>query len=333
MSTSGKARLVLVGMGGIGCPAAWSLCAGTAGELVLIDDDVVDVSNLQRQILYATSDVGRPKVEAARDALLARYPAQRIIAVRARLTPVNADALLARADVVFDGTDDTPTKFVLNDLCVARGLPLVSAGAVGWRGQLLAVLPGGPCLRCLFEEPPEDATTCALAGILGAWAGVIGARAAMMAQSITVDPDNVMNTFSRDYLALDGWLGEVRHVTFRPRRGCPACAAATPVRCRPFRGDRPPMAKVRIPTPLRKYTAGAEEVVIEGKNVGELLANLETSHPGIKERIFDDKGAVRRFVNIFVRDEDIRTLQQLETPIADNDEVSIVPAIAGGSEG
>ena len=90
------------------------------------------------------------------------------------------------------------------------------------------------------------------------------------------------------------------------------------------------MAKVRIPTPLRKYTAGAEEVLIEGKNVAELLTNLEASHPGIRERIFDDKGAVRRFVNIFVRDEDIRFLQQLETPIADSDEVSIVPAIAGG---
>ena len=90
------------------------------------------------------------------------------------------------------------------------------------------------------------------------------------------------------------------------------------------------MAKVRIPTPLRKYTAGAEEVVAEGTNVAQLLADLERRFPGIKERIFDDKGAVRRFVNIFVRDEDIRFLQQLDTPITEHDEVSIVPAIAGG---
>ena len=90
------------------------------------------------------------------------------------------------------------------------------------------------------------------------------------------------------------------------------------------------MATVRIPTPLRKLTQGAEEVSAAGKNVGELIADLEAKFPGIKERICDDKGAVRRFVNIFVKDEDIRFAQNLETPVGENDEVSIVPAIAGG---
>ena len=90
------------------------------------------------------------------------------------------------------------------------------------------------------------------------------------------------------------------------------------------------MATVRIPTPLRKLTQGAEEVSAAGKNVGELIADLEAKFPGIKERICDDKGAVRRFVNIFVKDEDIRFQQNLDTPVGDNDEVSIVPAIAGG---
>jgi molybdopterin converting factor small subunit len=90
------------------------------------------------------------------------------------------------------------------------------------------------------------------------------------------------------------------------------------------------MATVRIPTPLRKLTQGAEEVSASGKNVGELIADLEAKYPGIKERICDEKGAVRRFVNIFVKDEDIRFQQNLETPVGDNDEVSIVPAIAGG---
>jgi sulfur-carrier protein len=90
------------------------------------------------------------------------------------------------------------------------------------------------------------------------------------------------------------------------------------------------MATVRIPTPLRKLTQGAEEVSVAGKNVGELIADLEAKFPGIKERICDDKGAVRRFVNIFVKDEDIRFQQNLDTPVGENDEVSIVPAIAGG---
>ncbi len=90
------------------------------------------------------------------------------------------------------------------------------------------------------------------------------------------------------------------------------------------------MALVRIPTPLRKLTANQEEVTVAGKNVGEIIAALEAAHPGIKERICDDKGQVRRFVNVFVRDEDIRFQQNLETPVGENDEVSIVPAIAGG---
>ena len=91
------------------------------------------------------------------------------------------------------------------------------------------------------------------------------------------------------------------------------------------------MATVRIPTPLRKYTQGQEEVRISGKTVGELIAGLEASYPGIKERICDDKGALRRFVNVFVKDEDVRFLQNLDTAVADSDEVSIVPAIAGGA--
>ncbi len=333
MSTSSsraRQHAVIVGVGGLGCPAAWALAASGVGRLTLIDADVVEESNLQRQILYTTADLGQRKVDAASAALLLRFPRLRTTPRRARLEADNAARLLLDADVVLDGTDDVEAKFVLNDVCLQLGVPLVSAGAVAWRGQLLAVLPGGPCLRCLFEAPPGDATSCALAGILGAWAGVVGARAAQLALQLLDDETADAATVRRDYLALDGWHDREQRVTFHPRVGCPACAAAAPVRFRSLRGERPVMAKVRIPTPLRKYTAGAEEVLIEGKNVAELLTNLEASHPGIRERIFDDKGAVRRFVNIFVRDEDIRFLQQLETPIADSDEVSIVPAIAGG---
>ena len=93
------------------------------------------------------------------------------------------------------------------------------------------------------------------------------------------------------------------------------------------------MATVRIPTPLRKYTKGQEEVTVAGNTVGELIASLEADYPGIKERICDDKGALRRFVNVFVKDEDVRFMKNLDTPVADGDEVSIVPAIAGGAEG
>lgn len=323
--TRAHRTVALVGMGGLGNPAALALGAAGVGHLVLLDDDSVDGSNLQRQILFAQSDIGQKKVDAAKQSLLARWPTLRVTALGERVTANNAARLLAGCSVVIDGTDDASAKFLLNDICLGLGVPLVSAGAVAWRGQLMVVLPEGPCLRCLFEAPPDDPATCALAGILGAWAGVVGAEAAALAIAI-LDGEPVC----RDYVALDGWLETRRHVTFSRRSDCPACVGAAPVRLPDSLSGAPVMAKVRIPTLLRKYTAGAEEVVAEGKTVGALLADLEARHPGIKERIFDDKGAVRRFVNIFVRDEDIRFLQQLETAVADNDEISIVPAIAGG---
>lgn len=313
-------------MGGIGNPAALALAAAGVGHLVLIDDDRVDGSNLQRQILFRDSDIGQKKVDAAKDGLLTRYPTLKVTALGERLDPQNAARLLAGIAVVLDGTDDASTKFLLNDVCLRLGVPLVSAGAVAWRGQLMAVLPDGPCLRCLFEAPPDDPATCALAGVLGAWVGVVGAEAAGLALQI-LDGESV----DRAYRARDGWLDTTRNVTFLRRNDCPACAAASPVRLPDSRKGAPvTMAKVRIPTLLRKYTAGAEEVVAEGATVAAVLADLEARHPGIKERIFDDKGAVRRFVNIFVGEEDIRFLQQLETNVPDNAELSIVPAIAGG---
>lgn len=325
-----RRHVAIVGMGGLGCPAALALASAGVEQLTLIDGDLVDESNLQRQILYAVADVGQRKVDAAATALAARHPGLVLGRAPVRLTADNAAALLGSADVVLDGCDDPDTKFLLNDRCLELGVPLISAGCVAWRGQLLAIAPGRPCLRCLFEAPPADVDSCALTGILGAWAGVVGARAAEWALAIL---DGGLATLPRGLVSLDGWAGSERLISFQSRSDCAACTAAATAgigrRMHTFRkGDA--MAKVRIPTPLRKYTAGAEEVEATGATVGAVLTDLEARYPGIRERIFDDKGAVRRFVNIFVRDEDIRFQKQLETPVADADEISIVPAIAGG---
>src|SRR5688572_12996228 len=152
-------------MGGIGCPLALALAG--AGRLVLVDDDTVELSNLARQILYRTEDVGAPKATAARAALL-RRGFRDVEAVPARFEEDSARALLHDADVVCDGSDNLETKFFVNDACVAARRPFVIGGVLRAAGQVFPVRPGvDACYRCLFEEPPGDLETCADAGVLG----------------------------------------------------------------------------------------------------------------------------------------------------------------------
>jgi molybdopterin synthase sulfur carrier subunit len=165
---------------------------------------------------------------------------------------------------------------------------------------------------------------------MGAAAGVVGTLEAALAHAILTDEaPSASAATGRDrrpgeLVVLDLYAGTRRRVTFRPRAACPACARS------PLAQKGEKMATVRIPTPLRKLTGGAEEVSASGKTVGELIADLERRYPGLRERICEPSGSLRRFVNVFVKDEDIRFLKNLETPVADTDEVSIVPAIAGG---
>lgn len=179
-------RVVVIGCGGLGVPAAWTLAAAGVGALTLWDDDRVELSNLHRQTLYREVDVGRAKVDALAAALQRRYPAVRVDRVAARLDSAGAvQAAIAGADAVFEGSDDAASKFATNDAVIAahrRGAATVAAiaGAVGRRGQLLLVRPGSACLRCAFEEPPaaEAAATCRVAGALGPAVGLVGSLAA-----------------------------------------------------------------------------------------------------------------------------------------------------------
>lgn len=169
---------MIVGVGGLGTAAATELVFGGIDRIGLVDGDRVELSNLHRQLLHGVADIGRPKAEVAAQKLAAVRASVRVDVNVERLTAANGEELLRGYDFVIDATDDIPTKFLLNDACVHRGKPLVHAGVVGLRGQLMTILPReSACLRCLFPEPPaeDEIASCQQAGILGPLAGLIGA--------------------------------------------------------------------------------------------------------------------------------------------------------------
>lgn len=168
---------LIVGAGGLGSPAALYLAAAGVGKLGLVDMDVVDLSNLQRQVLHHTPDVGNPKLESASRKLRAMNPDLEIVTHETRLMSHNALDVLRDYDVVLDGTDNFPARYLINDACVMLGKTLVHAGIFRFEGQILVIRPGeGPCYRCLFPDPPPEGMvpSCQEAGILGAVAGVMG---------------------------------------------------------------------------------------------------------------------------------------------------------------
>jgi len=217
------ARVLIVGAGGLGAPAALYLAAAGVGQITLVDPDTVALSNLQRQVLYDTADEGRVKVEAAAARLTALNPNTRIAPAATLLTEANARALVAGHDLVLDGTDDFATRFAVNAACVAEGVTLVS-GAIGrWTGQV-GVFAGRPCYRCLVPEIPPDAETCAVVGVVGALAGVIGSMMALEAIKLIT---NAGDPLTGRLLIYDALAAEVRTVRIGADPGCPACGAAT----------------------------------------------------------------------------------------------------------
>jgi molybdopterin/thiamine biosynthesis adenylyltransferase len=213
------ARVAIVGAGGLGAPAALYLAAAGIGALTLIDPDVVDVSNLQRQVLFETTDVGVAKVAAARARLTALNPHVTVTAAPVALTEANAAGLLAGHDLVLDGTDDFTTRFAVNAACVAGGIPLVS-GAIGrWTGQV-GVFAGKPCYRCLVPEIPPGAETCAAVGVVGALAGVIGALMALEAIKLIARAGEPLTA---RLLLYDALAAETRTVTLEADPDCPVC--------------------------------------------------------------------------------------------------------------
>src|SRR5580704_14021632 len=171
------AKVLCIGTGGLGAPLGQYLAAAGVGRIGLVDFDKVDLTNLQRQILFSTSDVGRPKIEAAADRLRGLNPDIQIDTFETMLTSANALDILKDYDIVVDGTDNFPTRYLVNDACVLLGKPNVYGSIFRFEGQVTVLgAPGGPCYRCLYPEPPPPGLvpSCAEGGVLGVLPGIVG---------------------------------------------------------------------------------------------------------------------------------------------------------------
>jgi molybdopterin-synthase adenylyltransferase len=225
------ARVLMVGMGGLGSAAAPMLAAAGVGRLGLVDMDVVSLSNLQRQTLYDSGDVGRLKVAAAAERLSGINPEIDYVQHAAALTPETARCLVRDYDLVLDGTDDFATRFAVNDACLAERKPLVSGAIERWTGQVALFTAGltrdrpsgerQPCYRCLTPEIPPGAETCAQVGVVGALAGVIGA---MMALEAVKWIAGAGRTLEGRMLIYDALAAETRTVRLSTDPACPACS-------------------------------------------------------------------------------------------------------------
>ncbi len=217
------ARMLLVGAGGLGSPAALYLAAAGVGHLTLVDFDVVDVSNLQRQVLHGTADVGRPKVESARDRLRALDPRLSVTALQARLDAGNALELVRQHDLVVDGSDSFATRYLVSDACVLAGRPDVHASIFRFDGQATVLCtPDGPCYRCLFPSPPGpgEVPSCAEAGVLGVLPGLLGAVQATEAIKLAA---GIGTPLVGRLLLVDALSMQFRTVKVRKDPACPAC--------------------------------------------------------------------------------------------------------------
>jgi molybdopterin/thiamine biosynthesis adenylyltransferase len=214
------ASVAIVGAGGLGAPAALYMAAAGVGRIVLVDHDTVSLSNLQRQVLYQTKDVGALKVDVAARRLDGLNPHISIEPAGSALTAGNARDLVSDVDLVLDGTDNFPVRFVVSKACLESGRPLVS-GAIGrWTGQV-GVFAGKPCYRCLVPEAPPDAETCSALGVVGALAGVIGSMMALEAIKLITGAGEPL---TGRLLIYDGLASEARTVRIGPDPECPDCA-------------------------------------------------------------------------------------------------------------
>jgi adenylyltransferase/sulfurtransferase len=217
------AKVLLVGTGGLGSPLALYLAAAGIGTLGLVDFDVVDESNLQRQVLHGTSDVGRRKLDSAIDRIADLNPHVRVVPHHTRLDSSNALGIVAQYDIVVDGTDNFPTRYLVNDACVLAGKPNVYGSIFRFEGQLAVFgAPGGPCYRCLFREPPPPGLvpSCAEGGVLGVLPGIIGSLQALETIKVLL---NLEGTLVGRMLLFDGLPMTWREVKVRRDPACPLC--------------------------------------------------------------------------------------------------------------
>ena len=228
-----RSRVLVIGAGGLGSPILLYLAAAGVGTLGVVDDDAVDLSNLQRQVIHATGRIGEAKVESARQTLAEVNPEVRLITHQVRLTAENALELIGAYGLVADGSDNFETRFLLNDACYRAQKPLVSAALLGFEGQVStykAYLGGdNPCYRCIFPEPPPPGLipTCAEGGVLGAVAGAVGS---IQATEVIKELLGIGESLSGSLLIYDGLTTTFRKVRVKPDPACPLCGATPTIR-------------------------------------------------------------------------------------------------------
>lgn len=221
-----QARVLVIGAGGLGSPVLMYLAAAGVGTIGVIDDDEVDNSNLQRQIIHTDGRIGMPKVQSAAQAVAALNPFVTLRPYQRRLTPEIAADLFADYDVILDGTDNFTTRYLANATAVAQGKPLVSGALAQWEGQISIFDPaeGAPCYQCVFPEAPAPglAPSCAEAGVIGPLPGVIGAMMAVETVKLITGAGAPLRG---EMLIYDALYGETRKLTLKRRPDCPVCGA------------------------------------------------------------------------------------------------------------
>lgn len=218
------AKVLIIGAGGLGAPAAMYLAAAGVGTIGIADCDKVELSNLQRQIIHTTDDVGKTKVQSAAEAINALNPDVTVKTYHEYVSRKNIAAMIEEYDFIIDGADNFPTKFLINDACVLGHKPFCHAGILRFEGQLMTYVPGvSPCYRCIFEAPPpKDAVpSCREAGVIGAMAGIIGSMQALEAVKYITGQGDLL---TGNMLIFDGLKMQWRKIRLPKRNhSCPVC--------------------------------------------------------------------------------------------------------------
>jgi adenylyltransferase/sulfurtransferase len=284
-----RGKVLIIGAGGLGSPVALYLAAAGVGTLGVVDGDRVDLTNMHRQILHATAAIGQPKTQSAQRTLDALNPEVTVVPYQTVLTSENAMDIIGQFDVVVNGSDNFPTRYLVNDACVLLGKPLVDASILKWEGQATTFLPGQGCYRCLFPTPPPPGAvpSCAEGGILGALCGYMGARQALEVLKILLGTGE---TLSGKLLIFDALEGETRMVRWSRNPDCPVCGEHPTIRalidyeqfCGMPAHDRTAGAGVGTPIP-EVDPDEAQEMLARGAqliDVRELWENEDLRIPG-----------------------------------------------------
>ena len=217
-----QSKALILGAGGLGSPSAIYLALAGVGTIGLVDFDVVEISNLQRQVLHHTADIGRPKLQSAKDNLKAYNPDVNVVLHEVRLESDNAREIISQYDMVINGADNFATRYLVNDACYLEGKPLIDGSILIFDGQSTVFIPGQGCYRCLFPSPPPPGMVpnCAEAGVLGALTGLVGSIQATEALKLMI---GIGESLSSRLLLIDALSMNFREVKIKRNPNCPLC--------------------------------------------------------------------------------------------------------------